>query len=87
MQVVSGDWSNYCGTKGDGPFGRGIAETSRIARRISGIEDKISSYQGTDLKGPSVTHPIMGLRRKEGSKTFEGLESHTFGGSLNDLLL
>ena len=40
MHVVSGDWSNYCGAKGDGPFGRGIAETSRIARRTSGIEDK-----------------------------------------------
>ena len=38
--MVSGDWSNYCGAKGDGPFGRGIAETNRIARRTSGIEDK-----------------------------------------------
>ena len=36
----SGDWSNYYGAKGDRPFGRGIAETSRIARRTSGIEDK-----------------------------------------------
>ena len=38
--MVSGDWSNYCGAKGDEPFGRGIAETSRIIRRMSGIEDK-----------------------------------------------
>ena len=40
LQVVSGDWSNYYGAKGDGPFGRGIAETSKIARSTSGIEDK-----------------------------------------------
>ena len=40
LQVVSRDWLNYCGAKGDGPFCRGIAETSRIARGTSGIEDK-----------------------------------------------
>ena len=46
--------------------------------------------KGADLKGLSVTHPIMGVRRKdrkEDSDTFEGLESHTFGGSPNDLQL
>ena len=50
MQVVFGDWSNYGGAKGDGRFGEGRAETSRIARRTSGVEDKSSSYKGTDLK-------------------------------------
>ena len=50
----------------------------------------MNSDRDSDLKGPSVTHPIMGVRKKdgeEGSETFEGLESHTFGGSPNDRLL
>ena len=50
MQVVSGDWSNYGGAKGDGRFGEGRPETSRIARRTSGVEDKSSSYKGAYLK-------------------------------------
>ena len=88
LQVVSGDWSNYCGAKGDRPFGRGIAETSRIARRTSGIEDKSSSDKGIDLKGPSVTQLIMSLRRKDAKEGYEMLEepkSHTFGGNPSGL--
>ena len=62
----------------------------RISRGAGKVEDKMNSDRDTDLKGPSVTHLIMGVRRKdrkESSETFEGLESHTFGGSPNNLLL
>ena len=63
--MVSGDWSNYCGAKGDGPFGEGSAETSRISRRTSGVKDKISSYKGADLKNQSVTKWFMRTYRKD----------------------
>ena len=62
----------------------------RISRGMGRVEDQMNSDRDIDLKGPSVTHPIMGVLkkdRKEGSETFKGLESHTFGGSPNDLLL
>ena len=62
----------------------------RISRGAGRVEDQMNNDRDTDLKGPSVTHPIMGMRRKdrkEGSEMFEGLEIHTFGGSPNDLLL
>ena len=66
--MVSVDWSSYCGAKGDGPFGEGRAETSRIARRTSGVEDKIESNKSIDLKGLAVTQPIMSMRRKDGKR-------------------
>ena len=49
----------------------------------------MNSDKDADLKGLSFTHLIMGVHkndRKEGSETFEGLKSHMFGGSPNDLL-
>ena len=61
----------------------------RISRGAGKVKDKMNSDRDTDLKGPSVTHPTMGVcrkDRKEGSETFKGLESHTFGGRPNDLL-
>ena len=65
LQVVSRDWSNYGGAKGDGRFGEGRAETSRIARRTSGVEDKSSSYKGADLKNRSVTKWFMSAYKKD----------------------
>ena len=56
----------------------------RNSRGTGKVKDKMNSDRDVDLKGPSVTHPIMGVRRKdrkESSETFEGLESHTFGGA------
>ena len=53
------------------------------------VKDKIESNKGTDLKGPSVTQPIMSLRKKdekEGYETFEEPKSHTFGGNPSGLL-
>ena len=75
MQVSSGDRSNCCGTKEDGPFDSGRAETNKTneGEYIRGNDRDL------DLKGPTVTHPMVGVRgkdRKEGSETFEGLEGH-----------
>ena len=61
----SKDRSNYCGAKGDGPFDRGRAETSRIARRTNEGKDKMNGDKGAALKGPSVTQPIKSMRRKD----------------------
>ena len=66
--MVSGDWSNYSGAKRDGKFGESRDETSRIARRTSGVEDKIQSNKITDLKGLAVTQPIMSMRKKDGKR-------------------
>ena len=64
--MVSGDWSNYCGAKGDRPFGEGRAKTSKISRRTSGVEDKSSSYKGADLKKTRwVTKWFMSAYRKD----------------------
>ena len=60
-----GDRSNYCGAKGDGPFGRGRAETSRIARRTNKGKDKMNGDKGAAQKGLLVTQPIMSMRRKD----------------------
>ena len=43
-------WSNHCGAKGDRSFGRGITETSGIARRTRGVKEKIRSYKSADPK-------------------------------------
>ena len=86
----SGDRSNCCDVKGDGPFGRGRSETNRITIKTNEGKDKMNGDKGAALKVQSVTQPIMSMRRrdrKEGSETFEGLEIHTCGGSPNDLLL
>ena len=65
--------------KEDGPFDSGRAETNKTNEG----EDRRGSDRDSDLKGPSVTHPMVGVHRKdkkEGSKTLGGLESHTLGG-------
>ena len=80
LQVGSGDRSSCCGAKGAEPFGRDETNEGK---------DKMRVDKGATMKGPSVTQPIMSMRRKdrkEGSETFKGLESHTFGGRPNDLL-
>ena len=62
----------------------------RISRGAGRVEDQMNSDRDTDLKGSSVTHLIMGVRRKDkndGSKSLEGLESCMFGGSPNFLQL
>ena len=59
-----GDRSNYRGVEEDGPFGRGRAETSRIARRTNEGKDKMNGDRGAALKGPTVTHPITSMCRK-----------------------
>ena len=54
----------------------GIAKTNKTNEG----EDGRNNDRDSDLKGPSVTHPIMGVHRKdikEGYETFEGLEGHT----------
>ena len=61
----------------------------RISRGVGKVKDKIESNKGADLKSPSVTQPIMSLRRKdekEGYETFEEPKSHTFGGNPSGLL-
>ena len=55
----------------------------RISRGAGKVKDKIESNKGADLKGPSVTQPIMSLCRKdekEGYETFEEPKSHTVWG-------
>ena len=37
----------------------------RISRGVGRVEDQMDSDRDSDLKGPSVTHPIMGMRRKD----------------------
>ena len=62
----------------------------RISRGPGKVEDKIESNKGADLKGSSVTQPIMSLRRKdekEGYETFKEPKSHTFGGNPSSLLI
>ena len=62
----------------------------RISRGAGKVKYKIESNKGVDLKGPSVTQPIMSLHRnyeKEGYETFEGPKSHTFGGNSSGLLV
>ena len=61
----SGDRSNYHGVEEDGSFGRGRAKTSRIARRTNEGKDKMNGDRGAALKGPTVTQPIMSMRRKD----------------------
>ena len=71
--------------KGDIPFDSGRTETNKTSEG----EYRGGNDRDSNLKGPSVTHPMVDVRgkdRKEGSKTFGGMESHTFGGSPNDLL-
>ena len=54
MQVIFGEWSNYCDAKGDGQFGKSRAETIRIASRTNEGKDKVNGDKGTDPKDLSV---------------------------------
>ena len=49
----------------DGPFGRGRAETSRIARRTNEGKDKMNGDRGAALKCPAVTQPITSMHIKD----------------------
>ena len=69
--------------KEDEPFDSGRAETNKTNEG----EDRRGNTRDLDLKGSVITHSTVGKDKKEGSEMFEGLESHTFGGSPNDLLL
>ena len=62
--MVSGEWSNYCSSKGDGKFGKSRAETIRIASRTNEGKDKVNGNKGTDPKDLSVTNQIMKVHRK-----------------------
>ena len=64
MQVVSGEWSNYCGAKRDGNFGKSRAETIRIASRTNEGKEKVNGDKGTDPKDLSVTNQIMNAYKK-----------------------
>ena len=56
MQVVFGEWSNYCSAKGDGQFGKSRVETIGIASRTNEGKDKVNGDKGTNPKDLSVTH-------------------------------
>ena len=64
MQVVSGEWSNYYGMKGDRQFGKSRAETITITSRKNEGKYKVNSDKGTYPKYLSVTNQIMNVYRK-----------------------
>ena len=59
-----GDRENYHDVDEDGPFGRGRAETRRIARRTNERKDKMNGDKGTSPKDLSVTNKIMNVYGK-----------------------